>query len=92
MEALGRIGACPSRVMSIARPCTKDSILEFKRGRIKVRLALSFSNDDKVGIVQPHDDALVVTLRIERYDVKEVLVDQGSGAEIIIPTYTRDLI
>ena len=50
---------------------------------MKVRLALSFSNKDKVGTVQPHDDALVVTLRIGGYDVKRELVDQGSGAEIM---------
>ena len=36
-----------------------------------------------MGTVQPHDDALVVTLRIERYDVRRVLVDQGSGAKIM---------
>ena len=33
--------------------------------------------------MQPYDDALVVTFRIEGYDVKRVLVDQGSGAEIM---------
>ena len=44
---------------------------------------LSFSDEDKVGTIQPHDDALMVTLRIKRYDVKKVLVDQGSGAEIM---------
>ena len=48
-------------------------------------MALSFLNEDKVGTIQPHDDALVVTLRIGRYDVKRVLVDQGSGAEIMYP-------
>ncbi|XP_050250477.1 uncharacterized protein LOC126697506 [Quercus robur] len=32
---------------------------------------------------EPHDDALVVTLRIGGYDVKRVLVDQGSGAKIM---------
>ena len=36
-----------------------------------------------MGTFQPHDDSLVVTLRIEGYDVKRVLVDQGSGAKII---------
>ena len=46
-----------------------------KRGRMKVRPALSFSDEDKVGTLQLHDDALVVTLRIEGYDVKSVLVD-----------------
>ena len=91
LEALSRIGACPSRVMSIARPCTKDSILEFKRGRIKVRPTLSFSNDDKAGTVQPHDVALEVTLQIWGYDVKRVLVDQGSSAKIMHPDLYKGL-
>ena len=44
---------------------------------------MSFLNEDKIGTIQPHDDALVVTLRIGGYDIKRVLVDQGSGAEIM---------
>ena len=43
---------------------------------------LSFLDEDKVGTIQPHDDTLVVTLRIRGYDVKRVLVDQGSGVEL----------
>ena len=39
------------------------------------RPALSFSDEGKVGTLQPYDDALVVTLRIGGYDVKRVLVD-----------------
>lgn len=39
--------------------------------------------EDKIGTFQPHNDALVTTLRIEGYDVKRVLVDKGSGAEIM---------
>ena len=48
-----------------------------------VQLALSFCDKDKVRILQPHDDALVVTFRIDGYYVKRVLVDQGNGAEIM---------
>ena len=48
-----------------------------------VPLVLSFSDADKQGTIQPHDDALVVTLRIGGYDVKRVMVDQGSPAEIM---------
>ena len=44
---------------------------------------LSFSDKDKVGTIQPHDNVLVVTLRIERYDVKKMLVDQDNSAEIM---------
>ena len=83
LAAQGRIGTCSPGVMSIAQPCTKDVVPKFKQGRIETRLALSFSYDDKVGTIQPHDDALVVTFRIRGYDVKRVLVNQGSGVEII---------
>ena len=49
---------------------------------MEIRLALSFSDKDKIGTIQPHDDALVVTFRIGGYDVKRVMVDQGNDAEI----------
>ena len=50
---------------------------------MSIKLALSFSDEDKDGTIQPHDDILVVTLRIVGYDVKKVMVDQGSGTEIM---------
>ena len=40
-------------------------------------------DEDKVGTIQPHDDALVITLRIGDYDVKRVPVDQGNAVEIM---------
>ena len=52
---------------------------------------LSFSDADKQGTIQPHDDALVVTLRIGGYDVKRVMVDQGSAAEIMYPDLFKGL-
>ena len=74
-----------SRVMSVARPLVEDSNPKPKRARMEIRPALSFSDKDKVGTIQPHNDALVVTLRIKGYDVKRVSVDQGSGVEIMYP-------
>ena len=55
-----------------------------KRAKMNVPLVLSFSDADKQGTIQPHDDALVVTLRIGGYDVKRVMIDQGSAAEIML--------
>ena len=52
---------------------------------------MSFSDEDKLGTIQSHDDALVVNLIIEGYDVKRVLVDQGSGAEIMYPNLYKGL-
>ena len=69
--------------MSIARPPTEDFNFKSKRARVDIRLALSFLDEDKIGTIQPFDDAVVITLGIGRYDVKMVLVDQGSGVEIM---------
>ena len=52
---------------------------------------MSFSEDDKMGTIQPYGDALVVILRIGGYDVKRVMVDQGSGAEIMYPDLYKGL-
>ena len=46
-------------------------------------LVMGFSDEDKIGTIQPHDDALVITLRIEGYNVKRVMVDLDSAAEIM---------
>ena len=62
-----------------------------KRVKINDPLVLSFSDADKQGTISPHDDALVVTLRIGGYDVKRVIVDQGSAAEIVYPDLYKGL-
>ena len=62
-----------------------------KRVKTNVPLVLSFSDVDKQGTIQPHDDALVVTLRIGGYDVKRVMVDQSSATEIMYPDLYKGL-
>ena len=52
---------------------------------------MGFSDEDKIGTIQPHDDTLVVTLRIAGYDVKKMLVDQGSFVEIMYPDLYKGL-
>ena len=69
---------------------TEDSNWEPKKARIDIQLILGFSDEDKIGITQPYNDALVVTLRIGGYDVKKVLVDQGSAVEIMYPDLYKD--
>ena len=54
-------------------------------------LVMGFSDEDKIGTIQPHDDALVITLRIGGYDVKRVIVDQGSATEIMYPELYKGL-
>ena len=52
---------------------------------------MGFSDEDNVRTIQPHDDALMITLRIGGYDIKKVMVDQGSAAEIMYPDLYRGL-
>ncbi|XP_059302253.1 uncharacterized protein LOC132054224 [Lycium ferocissimum] len=53
-------------------------IWEFQDGS-----AITFTDEDAAGITLPHNDALVVTLSIDRVQVKRVMVDPGSSANII---------
>ena len=52
---------------------------------------MGFSDEDKIEIIQPHDDALVITLQIEGYDVKRVMVDQGNATKIMYPDLYKEL-
>ena len=63
----------------------EDNNLKPKKARIEIHLILGFSDEDKIETIQPHDDVLVVTLRIGGYDVKRVLVDQDSAVVIMYP-------
>ena len=83
--ALGRTGSRPSKVLSVSRSPAEDRSSTSKRARINVPLVLGFSDEDKVGTMQPHEDALVVTLRIGGYNVRRVIIDQGSAADIMYP-------
>ena len=81
----GRTGSCPSRVMSVARLSSGDVNQDLKRAKMEISLVLGFSDEDRIGIIQPHDDALMITLLIGGYDVKRVMVDQGNAVEIMYP-------
>ena len=52
---------------------------------------LSFLEEDKIGTTQPHDYALLITLRIGDYDVKKVMMDGGSAVEVIYPDLYKGL-
>lgn len=79
-----------SSVMSIAaKPDFEERVRESKRIKSKALQALGFSEEDKVGTFQPHDDALIVALHIRGYDVKRVLVDWEAGLKLCTLTYIR---
>ena len=89
--APGRTRSCPTRIMSVSHYADDKSSSVPKRAKTNVPLVLSFSEADKQGTIQPHDDALVVTLRICGYDVKRVMIDQGSAVEIMYPDLFKGL-
>ncbi|XP_030940209.1 uncharacterized protein LOC115965160 [Quercus lobata] len=69
--------------MSVGRLPSKADDRETKRARGMATPLIGFSDEDKLGTLQPHDDALVVTLKIGGYDVKRVLVYQGNAVEVM---------
>ena len=73
--APSRTGSCLSRVISVVRLPSEDNSREPKKARLEWPLVMGFSDEDKIGTIQPHDDALVITLRIGGYNVKRVMVD-----------------
>ena len=89
--APGRTGSCPSRVMSVARLSSDECVSKPKKAKVLIQPTLAFSNEDKAGTIQPHNDTLVVTLRIGGYDVRWVLVDQDSAVEIMYPDLYKGL-
>ena len=49
---------------------------------------INFNEDDARGIHQPHDNARIVTMTIASFITRQVLVDNGSSADIIyLPAY-----
>ena len=89
--APGKTGSSPSRVMSVARLSSEGINQEPKKANVERPLIMGFSNVDKIRTIQPHGDALMITLRIGGYDVKRVMVDQGSAVEIMYPNLYKGL-
>ncbi|XP_030970955.1 uncharacterized protein LOC115991399 [Quercus lobata] len=83
LTAPRRTNSHPSRVMSVARLPAKIDDRESKKAKRMALPMLGFSNEDNVRTIQPHDDVLVIILRIVGYDVKRVLVDQGSAVKVM---------
>ena len=87
----GKAGSNPLRVMSVGRLSPEADDRESKRARMGATPLIGFSEKDKQGTLQPHIDALVVTLRIGGYDVNRVLVDHGSTVEVMYPDLYKGL-
>ena len=44
---------------------------------------VTFSGKDSWGVKQPHDDPLVIMLKIENFNICRVLIDNGSSVDIM---------
>ena len=51
--------------------------------RQKIEEPITFTEEDAQGVQFPHNDAVVVSLNIANYDVRRMLVDNGSSADIL---------
>ncbi|XP_077222189.1 uncharacterized protein LOC143856032 [Tasmannia lanceolata] len=51
--------------------------------KMKVENEISFSDVDLNNLILPHDDALVITILVANWDLKKILVDNGSSADIL---------
>ena len=49
-------------IMSVARLSSRDINQDPKRARVELSLVMGFSDEGKIGTIQPHDDALIITL------------------------------
>ncbi|XP_070008543.1 uncharacterized protein [Nicotiana sylvestris] len=71
---------------------TKVTITREKHARdYLLEDTLSFNDEDAEGIEQPHNDALVMSILMNKIKVKRVLVDPGSSANIIRSTIVEQL-
>ena len=52
---------------------------------------IAFDDEDLEGTIQPHDDALVIVARISGFLVKRVMIDQGSGTDVMYPDLFKGL-
>jgi hypothetical protein len=68
---------------SFSIPDSAHFVLVYSVNKGNQEQVISFSDSDLRDVQLPHNDPLVVTLRIGNYDVQRVLIDQGSFAEIM---------
>ena len=54
--------------MFVACLSSEDTNQDPKRARVELLLVMGFSDEDKIGTIQPYDDALVINLRTSLYE------------------------
>ena len=52
---------------------------------------IAFDDEDLEGMIEPHDDALVIAAQISGFLVKRVMIDQGGGVDVMYPNLFKRL-
>ena len=75
----------PDSINAISRESRREatSIPAASPKRQKVEEPITFTEVDTQGVQFPHNDAVIVSLNIANYDVRRILVDNGSSADIL---------
>ncbi|KAL2462034.1 Beta-porphyranase [Abeliophyllum distichum] len=68
---------------STRKSYTQSSGVGTNQKKTRFSQDITFGEKDPIGIVYPHDDALVITGDIADFDVKRVLIDNGSAADVL---------
>ncbi|XP_028107825.1 uncharacterized protein LOC114306742 [Camellia sinensis] len=54
-----------------------------KKGKTEAKNVITFFDRDLARLQSPHNDALVVKLRVKNFDIKRILINQGSSYKIM---------
>ena len=76
-------GSFKSLKKSQHRQVNSIHVIRPPKHRRRENLDMVFSSEDARGVKQPHDDPLVIMLMIKGFNTKQVLVNNGSSANII---------
>ncbi|XP_077249135.1 uncharacterized protein LOC143888575 [Tasmannia lanceolata] len=63
-----------ARQINVIHTCNKE---------MKTKNEISFSDADLDNLLLPHDDALAITMLVANWELKKILVDNGSSADIL---------
>ncbi|XP_028067779.1 uncharacterized protein LOC114270463 [Camellia sinensis] len=61
-----------------------------KTRKTEVTNIITFSNKDLARLQNPHNDGLIITLRMKNFDIKWILIDQGSSCKIMYYETSRN--
>ncbi|XP_075640451.1 uncharacterized protein LOC142612219 [Castanea sativa] len=87
-------GAPASRTRRILAVVPAESCAGEHSPRKKLRYTkqpIAFDDNDMEGTIRPHDNALVVMAHVRGFIVKRIMIDQGSGADVMYPDLYRGL-